>query len=35
LGPATLRLLSRTHDVDLTGVGPAELRRRISCELAQ
>jgi protein required for attachment to host cells len=35
LGPATLRLLSRTHDVDLTSVGPAELQRRIAYELAQ
>jgi hypothetical protein len=35
LGPATLRLLSRTHDVDLTSVGPAELQRRISYQLAQ
>jgi hypothetical protein len=35
LGPATLRLLSGTRDVDLTSVGPAELQRRISYELAR
>ena len=35
LGPATLRLLSRTHAVDLTSVGPAELPRRIAYELAR
>lgn len=34
LGPATARLLSGTHDVDLTAVGPAELQRRIAHELA-
>jgi protein required for attachment to host cells len=34
LGPATTRLLSDTHDVDLTSVGPAELGRRIAHELA-
>src|SRR6185369_13000241 len=27
LGPATLRRLLATHDVDLTNVGPAELQR--------
>jgi protein required for attachment to host cells len=35
LGPATLRLLSRARDVDLTNVGPAELQRRIAYETAQ
>ena len=35
LGPATQRLLSGTHDLDLTSVGPAELQRRIAYELAQ
>jgi protein required for attachment to host cells len=34
LGSATTRLLSGTHDVDLTAVGPAELQRRIAHELA-
>ena len=34
LGPATIRLLTGTHDVDLTSVGPAELKRRIAHELA-
>jgi protein required for attachment to host cells len=33
-GSATARLLSGTHDCDLTGVGPAELGRRIAHELA-
>jgi protein required for attachment to host cells len=32
-GPATQRLLSGTHDIDLTSVGPAELKRRIAHEL--
>jgi protein required for attachment to host cells len=35
LGPATTRLLSGTHDVDLTSVGPAELGRRIAQALAR
>lgn len=34
LGSATTRLLTSTHDVDLTSVGPAELKRRIAHELA-
>jgi protein required for attachment to host cells len=34
LGPAAARLLTGTHDVDLTSVGPAELKRRIAHELA-
>lgn len=34
LGSATGRLLSGTHDLDLTSVGPAELGRRIAHELA-
>lgn len=34
LGPASTRLLSGTHDVDLTSVGPAELERRIAHELS-
>ena len=33
-GPAATRLLSGTHEVDLTSVGPAELKRRIAFELA-
>jgi protein required for attachment to host cells len=35
LGPATMRLLSGTHNVDLTSVGPAELERRIAYEMAR
>lgn len=35
LGPAAARLLTVTHDVDLTAVGPAELERRILHELAR
>lgn len=34
LGSATARLVAGTHDVDLTGVGPAELGRRIADEIA-
>lgn len=34
LGAATRRLLSGTHNVDLTSVGPAELDRRVAHELA-
>lgn len=34
LGTATERMLSGTHDVDLTAVGTAELQRRIAHELA-
>ena len=34
LGPATLRPLTGTHEVDLTSVGPAELQRRMAYELA-
>ena len=35
LGDATQRLVSGTHDVDLTAVGVTELKRRIEHELAQ
>ena len=35
LGPAAQRLLTVTHDVDLTAVGPAELEKRILRELAR
>jgi protein required for attachment to host cells len=34
LGAATTKLLSGTHDLDLTSVGPAELGRRIAREVA-
>lgn len=34
LGSGAKRLLSGTHDLDLTSVGPAELERRIAHELA-
>lgn len=34
LGNATGKLLSGTHDLDLTSVGPAELGRRIAREMA-
>jgi protein required for attachment to host cells len=34
LGSATARLLSGTHDLDLTSIGPAELGRRIAREMA-
>jgi len=34
LGSAATRLMSGTHDLDLTSVGPAELERRIARELA-
>ena len=33
LGTATTKLLSGTHDLDLTSVGPAELGRRIAREM--
>lgn len=35
LGEAAAKLLTVTHDVDLTAVGPAELERRILTELAR
>lgn len=35
LGQAAQRLLTVTHDVDLTAVGPAELEKRILRELAR
>ncbi|MDP3759269.1 MAG: host attachment protein [Ramlibacter sp.] len=35
LGPAAEKLLTVTHDVDLTAVGPAELEKRILRELAR
>ena len=35
LGSAASRLLSGTHDVDLTAVGPVELERRIAHEMAR
>jgi len=35
LGLAAQRLLTVTHDVDLTAVGPAELEKRILRELAR
>lgn len=34
LGSATVRLLARTHNVDLVAVGKAELARRIAYEMA-
>lgn len=34
LGSATVKLLSGTHDLDLTSVGQAELGRRIAHEMA-
>lgn len=35
LGPVTQRLLTGTHDVDLTSVGLTELERRIAHEVAK
>ena len=34
LGTAAARLLTSTHDLDLTSVGLVELDQRVACELA-